>query len=968
MKTNVLLAAAGPEPAAGQLSLYGTLLEQSDDLFLAVDVRSRLCLVNRAFERIAGRNTAALLGRTVVELKLFGEDAAVLQASLVRALDSGQAQRVELHWQCGSSDACAYQAHVMVEHDADGRVRRLLVQARDITEYKRVENHLRLREREFRTLAENSPDNIIRYGTDLRATFCNREIEDRVAVEAGHVVGRTPTEAAPPGMLGVDVYEQKLSHTLASGRRNTVELQVPHPSGERRVHSVVITAEHDAAGAICGALAVGRDITDQVLGRQALADKEREFRTLAENSPDVIMRYDLDMRVVYCNPVITANSGVSVERILGKKAMETMPPGMVGADAYVQQLCNTLATGERSSVELQAPHLGGEMRAYAIEFIAERDRDGAIVGALAVGREITRQVRVRRALAAKEREFRSLAENAGDNIMRWDTEGRMRYLNPAMARVLELPVTAVLGLTAKELYGDGRFDAVYEAVLQVAREGEPTMRELRFPGPGGRGTLVHQVRLVPERDDRGAVSSVLGIGRDITDSIAQRELIESLARTDSLTRLANREALHERAPGLFSAAGRREALVGVMLLDVDQFKSVNDGMGHSAGDDLLCEIARRLTACTRANDLLVRLGGDEFVVLTPDISDAEAMSAIAAKVHKALAQPVCLGGRDVHVTASIGVALYPNDGDGLEQLLAHADTAMYHAKRNGRARTEYYRVELSEAVQRRLLLAESMRDAQHGAGLELHYQPQVCLARGSELVGAEALLRWRHPSLGLLTPDTFIPLAEETGMIVPMGRWVLNTAAEMAVRWNRGRAEPLCIAVNVSTRQIVHDDLPAAVNEALSRSGCDPRWLAVEVTESALLEDSSVVQRVLEALRTLGVQVAIDDFGTGYSALNYLARFSVDCLKIDKSFVQGIDQSSRQGELVKAFIAMAGALGLDLVAEGVETDTQAAFLLEQGCRHAQGYRFGRPMPSAQFECEFLDVSAASPRPPAGTAS
>jgi EAL domain-containing protein (putative c-di-GMP-specific phosphodiesterase class I) len=266
---------------------------------------------------------------------------------------------------------------------------------------------------------------------------------------------------------------------------------------------------------------------------------------------------------------------------------------------------------------------------------------------------------------------------------------------------------------------------------------------------------------------------------------------------------------------------------------------------------------------------------------------------------------------------------------------------------------------LSEAIQRRLLIEASMRDICHnGDGLELHFQPQVSLQHAGVPVGAEALLRWRHPSLGLLYPDAFIAVAEETDMIVPLGRWVLRTAAQAAVRWNQRRAAPLRLAVNVSTRQFVRDDLPATVRAVLAETGCDPRWIAVEITESALLEDSAPVREVLDGLRALGVRVALDDFGTGYSALNYLARFPVDCLKIDRSFVAGIGRSERESELVKAFIAMAGALRLDLVAEGVETDAQADFLLAHGCRQGQGYRFGRPMPAAQFECLLRGRAAA----------
>ncbi len=805
------------------------LLDQTDDLVVAVDRQLRLTFVSRNVERVLGTTAAALLGRTAIDAGLFGQAAAVIHARMAQAFESGGSARVELEWDRGEAGLRTYDVRIAVEPVAVQGPCGLLLRAQDITEHRRIEHDLRMREREFRTLAENSPDNIIRYGMDSRAIYCNREIEDRVQVKAFRVVGRTPSESAPTGMLGVDAYERQLAHTLATGERGAVELQVPHPNGEIHVHSVAIAAESDSNGAICGAVAVGRDVTEQVRIRQALAEKEREFR--------------------------------------------------------------------------------------------------------------------------------SLAENAGDNIMRWDTEARVRYLNPAMVAVLGVSLDSMLGTTALGSHPDGRFDAVYHAVLQVVRDGCPAMLQFRFARPGHDSEQVHEIRLVPERDNQGKVCSVLGIGRDITEKIAQLELIESLVRTDSLTRLANRQALQERAVGILAAAARRRTAVGVMLLDLDQFKSINDGMGHSAGDDLLREVARRLSACMRVNDLLVRLGGDEFVVIATDIEDVRSMAAIAAKLHGAFAQPLTLSRREVRVSASIGVAVYPNHGESLEELLAHADSAMYHAKRIGRGGTEYYRTELSDAVRRRLLLEESMREACTGKGLVLFFQPQVSLQQPDRVVGAEALLRWRHPTLGMLAPDAFIDLAEETGMIVPIGRWVLETAAHTAVRWNRGRAaEPLRISVNVSTRQFILDELPAMVDEVLARTGCDPRWLSVEITESALLEDSTLVQQSLEAFRMRGMHVALDDFGTGYSALNYLGRFHVDCMKIDKSFVQAIGRSSRDGELVKAFVAMATALNLTTVAEGIETDEQAAFLLAHGCRQAQGYRFGRPMPAAQFEREVLGAA------------
>lgn len=796
------------------------LLDQCDDPVLALDLHGRIVFANRGAARAAGAPAAALLGRRIADAGLFGADGPRADACLRQALHDGGSSGCELHCERGAEAARTYELRVDVDRDDAGAVRGLLVHAHDVSQRRRIENDLRHREREFRTLAENSPDAIIRYGLDLRAVYCNREIEERVAVSAMRVVGRTPAEAAPPGMGGVAAYEAQLGRTLATGERGTVELMVPHPNGEIRVHSVAFEPERDAAGTIRGALAVGRDVTEQV--------------------------------------------------------------------------------------------------------------------------------RIRQALAAKEREFRSLAENAGDNIVRWTTDGRMVYLNPAMLRVVGVPAEHLLGRSSLEAFPDRRFATVHEAVMRVAREGSPALVELRFaPGDGARAQ-VHQIRLVPEPDEHGRVCGVLGIGRDITEKIEQLELIESLVRTDALTGLGNRRALEERALALLAASARHGHGLAVMLLDLDEFKSINDALGHGAGDRLLCEVARRLSASLRANDLLVRLGGDEFVVLVPDVDGARGVAAVAAKLHAALVAPFAIGDREVSVSASLGVALHPNDGEGLEPLLAHADSAMYQAKRSGRGGTAYYRRELSAAVQRRLVLEASMRAACEGDGLVLHFQPQVCLQR-REVVGAEALLRWQHPTLGLLAPDAFIPLAEETGMIAPIGRWVLETAARAVVGWNRGRATPLTVSVNVSTRQFALDRLPCLIDEVLARTGCAPGWLALEITESALLEDSPLVQRTLEAFRARGVRVALDDFGTGYSALNYLARFYVDCLKIDKSFVQAIGRSERDGELVKAFIAMADALKLTTLAEGIETEAQAAFLVANGCRLAQGFLFGRPMPQAEFE-------------------
>ncbi|MFN8121336.1 MAG: EAL domain-containing protein [Thermoleophilia bacterium] len=807
--------------------LLRDLLDETGDLVFCVGPDLRLTFVNRPVKVATACRAAQLLGQPVGATRLFGTAAMVVQEFLRSALAEARLAGIEVAW-LRSEGTRIYALHAVPDVDADGAARALVVRAQNITGLRRTEQDLRAREHAFRTLAENSPDNIIRYGLDARAVYCNREIEQRVAnASAGSVIGRTPVESRPPGMVGAEQYEARLRHTLATGEPGTCELRLLDPAGDVRIHQIRFAAERDADGRIHGAVAVGRDITDEAVMRQALAEKERDFRTLAEN--------------------------------------------------------------------------------------------------------------------------------AADNIIRWDTAARVMYMNPAMARMFGHGTEDRLGMTPADIAPDGEFQDIHDAVLRVAGTGRTEDLELRFPVDGVQH--IHHVHLIPERDESGWIRSVLGIGRDITERMAHLELIESLLRTDSLTRLANRQALQERAPGVLAGVLRRGGQAAVMLLDLDQFKAVNDGMGHSAGDELLRGAAERLRGALRADDLLARLGGDEFVVVAPDITGTADIAAIAEHLHGALCDPLPAGGRSVRVTASIGVAVFPGDGDGLEDLLAHADSAMYHAKRNGRGGTEYYRSELGDEVHRRLLLEESLRLASAGEGLELYFQPIVSLDDPFRVEGAEALLRWNHPTLGLLSPDAFIAAAEETGSIVPMGRWVLAEAARAAVRWNRGRDEPLRIAVNVSTRQFTLDDVVGVVDAVLEETACEPSWLSVEITESALLEDSRMVHAALEAFRDRGMRVAIDDFGTGYSALNYLVRFPMDCLKIDRSFVQGIGRSERDDELVKAFIAMATALNLSTVAEGIETGEQAVFLRAHGCESGQGYRFGRPMPAARFAREVLGITA-----------
>jgi diguanylate cyclase (GGDEF)-like protein/hemerythrin-like metal-binding protein len=428
----------------------------------------------------------------------------------------------------------------------------------------------------------------------------------------------------------------------------------------------------------------------------------------------------------------------------------------------------------------------------------------------------------------------------------------------------------------------------------------------------------------------------------------QQEL-HSMAFYDSLTGLPNRMLFNDRLQQHITEQrrSRQTEKIGILFLDLDGFKSVNDSLGHAAGDQLLQEAGARIRACLREQDTVARLGGDEFAVVLPEVRHELDPATVARKVLTAIEQPFEIGGRQLFISTSIGIACWPVDSRDAAELVRFADAAMYHAKSQGRNNYQFYSEELTLNAVERMHLESDLRKALLQEELELYYQPKVNTLVGM-LVGAEALIRWHHPVRGLVPPDRFIGIAEDTGMIVSIGAWVLQTACRTVVSWNCNALFPLKIAVNLSVRQFMTGNLVDTVQTALRESGCRPEWLELEITESLLMTNKPEVTTTLDDLHRMGVTIAIDDFGTGYSALSYLIDFPVSTVKIDKSFVSDIVGNNKNLALAKTIISMGHALGLELVAEGVETGGQAACLDKLGCRIVQGYFYGRPMPLQQF--------------------
>ena len=485
-------------------------------------------------------------------------------------------------------------------------------------------------------------------------------------------------------------------------------------------------------------------------------------------------------------------------------------------------------------------------------------------------------------------------------------------------------------------------DRVQALTREAMRRGEAELHfDTRIDGPDGLRDLrvVHRF----EYGADGRARFTMTTTQDITELKTTQRDLHDLAFRDTLTGLINRAG--------FQARLRKQPVSSVLMLDLDHFKNVNDTLGHAAGDRLLVAAAQRLLHCLRERDTVARLGGDEFAVLTHNALERETLERIARRIVEALSQPYEIDGQQVFVSASIGIATV-GEGQTLsepELLMRQADTALFEAKARGRARHEFHSESLSERARERLALEADLRRAIAEGQFELHYQPKVGLG-DTHIVGAEALLRWKHPVRGMVPPDRFIPVAEDCGLIVPIGTWVLQQACAAAAAWNRERppGEPLRIAINLSPRQFMNHDLVQTVRDALDASACRPEWIELEITERLLLDERNQAEDILNGLRALGLTLAIDDFGTGYSALGYLTRYPIGTLKIDKSFMRDITTRPDRAGIVRAIILMGHSLKLGLVAEGVETEEQAAFLREQGCELAQGWLYGRPMPPQAF--------------------
>ena len=531
-------------------------------------------------------------------------------------------------------------------------------------------------------------------------------------------------------------------------------------------------------------------------------------------------------------------------------------------------------------------------------------------------------------------------------IMIADRDTSILRVNPAFSRITGYSGDEAIGQSTNMLKSGRQDREFYAEFWNALLEDNVWQGEIWNRCKDGRIIPVWQTISVV-RDASGEIEQFISIFSDISEKKLSEERIYHLAHYDVLTGLPNRSSFHKGFEDALLHAERHSRRVALLFLDLDHFKLINDASGHPAGDELLKQVALRLKETVREEDTVARLGGDEFTVLLDDIHSVEDASLVAEKILQQLAKPFRLDHSELVITASIGISLFPNDGNDVSTLLKNADTAMYRAKERGRNNFQFFTVEMNTRALERLSLQSALRSALKRNEFLLHYQPQVDMQSG-EIIGLEASVRWQHPEQGLVPPGIFIPVAEESGLIVPLGEWVMKEACTQNRRWLDEGLPAVRIAVNLSGRQFVRQDLLGVVRKVLDEAGLEPQYLELELTESTIMEHVDETIETLLALRKLGVHFAIDDFGTGYSSMAYLKRFTIDKLKIDQSFVRDLATDSDDAAIVTATIAMAHNLNLTVIAEGVETEEQLHFLKDNGCEQMQGYYFSRPLPAQEI--------------------
>ena len=907
-------------------------------VYLSEDRRYQF--VNEAFLRLVGLPRDEVVGKTTQEV--LGPDLAGMMEPGRDRTFAGEAITYERAVIDASGRERWIRARCVPDMNFDGTVKGEYVVGHDITDLKQAQDTLATREGQLTAIINGVPAPVAYIDRDERCHYVNRAFLQFFGLAAERVAQMRLRE-----VVGHGIYQsaQAMITRAMEGESTAFDRLVPGANGVRRWMTIRVVPDAAPSGEVHGAFVLMNDIHGLKQAQEALRDSEAALRLLMDNVPARVAYIDRDYRYRILNRHYEEWLGQSRKEMTGRRYAD-----VVGNERAYQlgPLLDRVLAGETVSTEMELAQPDGQMRWESVHYAPHRDADGNVVGIYAVHADIHDQKRNVGELKRVNWMLSSHISNTPLAVLEWDRDFRLVRWSPQAENIFGWRSDEILGIPLADsplVHEDDR-EAFAGLVARLMHGEEPRAtgltRNHRRDGDTIWCEWYHSALL----DDAGQIVSILSFVQDVSSRIQAEERLQYLATRDALTGLPNRLLLHERLTQAIAQAKRSGRRVGVLFIDLDRFKNVNDTLGHRIGDELLKRVTAALSGALRETDLLARLGGDEFMVIVEDFDDRAVLGRIAQKLLDAIAQPFAIEGHSIFVTSSIGIAVYPDDSDDPEELLKHADVAMYKSKDLGRNTYQYIDENLAEHRLRQHTLETALRTALSEDVLRLHYQPVVKVEDRS-IVGAEALLRWNDPEHGNVPPQVFIPLAEESGLIHALGDWVLRSAARQCVAWRKSGLK-LTVSVNLSARQFYRDDLAQRISEIVKAEECDPSWIELEVTETSLLHDLDAIRKVLHQLRDQGFTVAIDDFGTGYSSLTHLKHFPIDTLKIDISFIADLESDPQDAAITEAIIGLARGLGLKVVAEGVGTREQLEFLDVRGCDCFQGFWASKPLPADSF--------------------